>query len=195
MHAYFILREANDPKNCLINQCPDSLRSKKWRIPKGQRMDAHYPPDVTLRMDAEQPGLLVPDLIKNTFRFCLVSSKLKALLEQEAGAEIEFLPTAITNHKGRTVLGDFFIANVIGTQDCVDLERSEFDALEDEPDRFNALFRLHLREDRIPSGLKLFRIQPMPGVLVLRDDLRTRLEEQGLTGAQYIPMGASCTIL
>ncbi len=194
MASYVIFHEASDSKNCLLGKCPEALDEKRWRIAEGLRMDERYPPDVTLQMDEEHRGLNVPDLVANTLHLCIVSGRLKALLEQESGANIEFLPAAIANHKGRRVPGEYFIANVLDTYDCVDRDKSDFDTFASNPDEFTGLFRLSLREDEIPANAKLFRIKPMGTVLVIREDLRAALEAKGMTGVNYIAMGKRCSI-
>ncbi len=192
--SFFILSTHNDPKHCVVNEVPESLVPKMWRITEGLPMEHRYPPDVVLKMDNGHKGLVIPDLVSNTESIALVSSRLKGLLEQHAEARIEFLPAAIANHKGRVAAKDYFIANVLDHVDCVDKERSEVEELNPDPALLSGLFRLQVHQDRISPEAKLFRLKTMPSAILIRDDLGALLDAEKFTGIRYIAMGEECAI-
>ncbi|QRK12593.1 hypothetical protein JQX13_22725 [Archangium violaceum] len=194
MHNYFILESHPSPENCTINKCPEPLDSKKWRIAEGEPMGGHYSPPVRLDMDKSHGGMHIPDFIDNNLHLPLVSGKLKQLLERESNAEIEFLPFMLYNHKGRVACDDCYIANVLGSQDCVDRTRTEGQEDASEPGQYIGLFRLFLDPARIDPQSRLFRISAKPSVLIIRDDLRALFEQNEVTGARYIAMGEKCML-
>ncbi|MFL5349316.1 MAG: imm11 family protein [Hyalangium sp.] len=194
MHSFSILSTSDDPKYCLVDEVPEPLRSKKWRISEGRPMEHRYPPDVVLKMDRAHKGLVVPDLVANTERIAIVSTRLKGLLEQHSGARIEFLPVSIANHKGRIAAKDYCIANVLDHVDCIDKERSEVEELNPDPTLLSGLFRLQVLQDRIPSEAKMFRLKTMPTAILIREDLRALLDAENLTGIRHIAMGEECAI-
>ncbi|MCP3168887.1 imm11 family protein [Myxococcus qinghaiensis] len=194
MPSFSILATSNDPGHCLIDEVPESLDSKVWRIAAGLPMEHRYPNHVVLPMDKGHKGLVVPDLVSNTERIAIVSTRLKTLLEQHSGARIEFLPVSIANHKGRIAAKDYFIANVLDHVDCIDKERSEVQELDPDPARLSGLFRLQVLEDRIPAEANLFRLKPLPPAILIRETLRARLSAENLSGVRYIEMGEKCAI-
>jgi hypothetical protein len=125
----------------------------------------------------------------------MISGRLKALLEKEAGVEIEFLPFTLYNHKGRIAAEDCFIANVIGTRDCVDMKRTRGEKSIMSPGEFEAIFLLHLDPASVPPEEKLFRLNVRPNIFIIRDDLRATFEQHGITGIRYIAMGERCRVL
>ena len=193
MHTYDILQPADDSRYGGVEDLPEDLQEKGWRITEGRRMAHRYPAGCSFQMGRLFPGIMVPDMINNLFQYWLVSKKLKALLAQEADVEIEFLPFTLLNHKGRIAAEECYIANVIGTEDCVDLERTEARLSHLEPGTFSRLFRLHLEGARVPDK-KLFRLRQMPHVMVVRDDLRAAFEAHDMSGMAFLPVGAPCRV-
>jgi hypothetical protein len=194
LYTYDILTASDKDTYCLLGKEPPELSKKGWRISKGQPMEHRYPEEVLLEMDEEYPGIVAPDLIRNTLHFTLVSKKLKELFEQEAQAQIEFLPFSILNHKGREAEGSFYIANVLDRQACMDLERSEYRESKLRPGTVKRLFQLHLDHARIDAEAKLFRLHLMPAVIIIRSDLRATLEAADIEGLRYLAEGEKCFI-
>lgn len=194
MHDYSILTAAFENSLCYIEDEPDELSREGWRIALGRRMGDKYPVDVALHMSDSHSGIAVPDLISNGLNYCLVSAGLRELLDKEAGAAIEWLSFTLVNHKGRETPGSFYIANVLDAVDCVDERRTEARESHIKPGTFSTIFRLVLDHDRIPENSKLFRLSKKVSVMIIRDDLRRRLEDRGITGVQYINMDEECFV-
>src|SRR3954468_20220860 len=125
MTDYFILTAARDPKNCSISRSPSDLPKRHYAVDGIRLGNTGY--QYVFDMAANNPGIAVPDYVKNAMGYTLVSAKLKGLFES-SGADIEFLPFKLRNHKGRFVPDELFIANVIGAPDCVDVAKTVGDA-------------------------------------------------------------------
>lgn len=190
MHDYFILAASSAPEYCSIGPLPDQLARQKWRIAEGQPMGEHHPARARLDMDTRHAGVVVPDLVANNFHLHIVSSRLKHLLESDS--EGEFLPVSIYNHKGRIAEEDYYIANVFRAVECVDRSRSRCTESATKPGQLSILKNLQLDTQRIPADAQLFRLKEMPALLIIRGDLRARMEEAGVTGARYVGMGEKC---
>jgi hypothetical protein len=189
MHEYFVFKSKRTPENCTINHSPPALDDEQWRVAEGTRMGERYSPSTRLDMDKKHAGMGVPDYINNTLLLPLVSGRFKALLERESGAEIEFLRFTLYNHKGRVASDDCYIANIIGTIDCVDHDKTVARQSHIRPGQFSRIFKLVLDSAKIPSNAKIFRLATKPIILIIRDDLRAVLDQSGITGVQYIPIG------
>ncbi|MFL5356666.1 imm11 family protein [Archangium sp.] len=194
-HAYFILSADYSDQNCRIDELPRPLDKKGWRATEGERMGEHFPAGVRLEMSREHRGLVIPDYIPNTLLMPMVTGKLKTLLEQESGAEIEFLPFALYNHKGRVVAPECFIANVIGSRDWADMKKTRGEKSIISPGTFEALFQLQLDPEKVDPQAKLFRLNIIPRFLIVRDDLRAAFEQNGITGMKYTAMGERCRLV
>ncbi|WIG92971.1 DUF1629 domain-containing protein [Myxococcus sp. SDU36] len=178
---------------CAIFSIPEGM-PKIHKPARGIRMGAEYPDGLRFNMTKQEPGLKIADVIPNAVNYFMVSKRMKELLEQHSGAEIEFLRFVLLNHRGRVASEDCYIANVVGMQDCVDMEKTEGDLDPLKPDRFMYLRRLLLQEDKVPPGAKLFRIPAAPRLMIVRKDLKEQLEKDGVTGITWYPMGSDVDI-
>lgn len=157
-------------------------------------MEDSYPDGYKFSMSKDMPGIRVPDIINNALGYLMISAKLKELLEKLGTAEIEYLRFTLLNHKRRVASNQCFIANLVGTVDCVDRERTVGDLSALNPGQFSRIKNLFLQKDKIDPALNLFRIAALPKVIVIREDLKKELEGQGITGARYVELGAKLVI-
>lgn len=195
MHSYYVLSAANDETRCVLDKESSILDEMGWMLVEGTRAARRYSPDASLGMTGHYPGIKLSDNLENTFGYWVISGALKTVLEREAHTEIEFLPVAIINHKGRRADGEFFIANPFAIEDCVDRSGSDVDESAMSPGFFGGIYRLALDTTRIPPEARLFRLKQMPKIIIIRDDLRAALDAEGLTGLRYIAMGEDCMLV
>src|SRR5688572_20322221 len=123
MTNFSLLCPPDDPRWCQILKMPGGV--KDMLLPsRGKSMDGRYEPREFRMADAAK-GLAVPDAITNAFNFLMASEALKTVLERHvAGAQVEYLPFRLLDHKGRVAVERGYIVNVLGTVDCLDKERS-----------------------------------------------------------------------
>lgn len=185
---YFMLRWEVLDGYCAIFKIPNGMR-EIHKPAVGVRMGSAFPEGQRFQMAKEEKGLKIGDVIPNAIGYFMVSARMKALLEQHAGVEIEFLRFTLLDHRGRVASEDCYIANVIGTRDCVDLEKSDGDPNQLIPGRFTSVRRLVLAEDKVDPQARLFRTSTVPKVLIVRRDLKELFEKEGVTGATFYPLG------
>ncbi|RJS22585.1 hypothetical protein DRW03_14875 [Corallococcus sp. H22C18031201] len=185
---YFILDWLVLDGYCAIFNIPEGM-SKIHKPARGIRMGTEYPDGLRFSMTKQEPGLKIADVIPNALNYFMVTKRMKELLEQHSGAEIEFLRFTLLNHRGRVASEDCYIANVIGTQECVDMQRTEGDLDPLKPERFMYLRRLALSEDKIETSAGVFRSAAVPRLMIVRRALKEQLEKEGITGATWYPVG------
>lgn len=187
--SYSILRDELDDRYCgiwdYLDEFPD-IENPAEGIP----MRDTFPAGVRFQMARETPGLLIADVINNALGYLMVSAKGKAFLEAHAKAPIEWLRFTLLNHKARVASDDCWIANVLGTVDCVDLHRTKGEMSAVDPDEFMNITWLVLDPQRIPPDRNLFRIASLPSVMIVRDDLRKAMEAAPLTGVTFLELDA-----
>jgi hypothetical protein len=189
MPAYYILQVESDDLHCAIwdylDEFPD-IENPAEGIPAV----GAFPDEVRFQMSHQVPGLMIADLISNALGYLMVSSRGRSFLEANARAKIEYLRFTLLNHKARVASTDCYIANVLGTVDCVDRQRTKGDLSAVEPTEYLSISRLMLDPRRIPPDRDLFRIASQPQTLIVRDDLRATMEAMSLSGATFLDLGS-----
>lgn len=188
MKRYSIFSTEGNPKYCAIYDLPDDLKDPAGPA-EGERVGSDHVDGQEFRMAKEVKGIQVPDVIDNALGYLMVGERMRDLLKAHATAEIEFLRFKLLNHKGRVASDRCYIINVLGTVDCVDLDRTEGTPHAILEGQLGRITRLFLDEKRIPKELNLFRISSRPRVLIIRDDLKKAVEKEGITGVGYLELG------
>lgn len=174
----------SDDDACFFEAAPSGTEMTCFRMAKGIANAAEYPPDAVLQMEAAYPGRIVPDVVGNTRGLLMVSDRVKVAIEELQGAETEYLPLRILNHKGRpaAALADaahHWIVNPLGTFDCADHEASEIDWFEGDVVDVDELV---LDPSKVEAAPALFRPAVEPRSYIVRGELRDRLVSMGLRG-------------
>jgi hypothetical protein len=196
MKNYFIFHpDFSKEEYCHVWDYPKGFPSLH-KPGEGERMGAEFPLGQKFDMASEVPGIQIADVIPNTLGYFMVSAKLKELLAKHATADIEFLRFTLINHKGRVASEDCYIVNVIGVTDWMDYDRSLGTKIESAAfgRRIEYLRRLYLQDDKINPDINIFRISAMPKLMIVREDLKARIEEGGMTGGRFYGMGTKVSI-
>ncbi|KFE70576.1 Imm43 family immunity protein [Hyalangium minutum] len=180
--AYWILKVPN--QGAVLGGFPRS-KIKAWRYGKGERLAKEFPKNAAVQFaDKFKSRRELFDFVFNFDDALYVSSKVRAILEQLETPELEFLPVSIKDHKGAVAAKDYFILNPVGTQDIIDMKKSDvvMDSLiEGEISRIK---KLVLQPKAVDKGAHLFRATNMPDLIVIDDKVRTAFEKQGVTNYQ-----------
>ena len=188
MSKYYILYENKDPLYCVITDRLDSF-GKIWYPSEGLRMGEFTPKNLKFHMNKDFNGTVPSDFIRNNMSYQLIVAKVKTILDQHTCVEIEYIPFDLINHNGRSVEEECYIMNLIGTVDCVDREKTEGDESPMEEGEYQFIDRLFLHEEKIGAEHNIFRIDAMPHLLIMREDLKETFEKHSVTGVQYIEVG------
>lgn len=178
---YFILKAEVTSHYCIIKNHPEGVK-RSPRLTAGVPLKGSYPDNAIFYMDEDHTGMKLADFIANHLRYLIVSDKVKAILEKEAITNIEYLPVSIYDQKKRCASSDYYIANILGSIDCLDHEKSEYDRSLIVPEKIQAFYKVALLEEKIPEDEKLFRLKDQPSIIIIRKDLLALLKGNDLTG-------------
>jgi hypothetical protein len=148
----------------------------------GVRVADEYPDGIgetTLKLGDDYPGLDLPSFIGNTHRLLIVDKASAALIKSHDVGEIEEIPFALLNHKGRVHSRDYVFLNPIGTLDCLDLKKSEIEYHDD--GEIRSVTKLVLDPAKLVGVRELFRPAQDPDRYIFSEKLVTALQEHQRT--------------
>lgn len=192
-HSHSILHVPFAEKNCAISEPPARL-SKAWRLRSGMPVASDWPKSAKLSMDTGLGGNAVKDAVYNQLGVLTVAEKVKEAMQGALVGKAEFLPFTLVTGKGKPLAGTYWVVNVLEIHDCVDRDKTEGSASGARPGGYAEIRKLVLDDDKIPKDVNVFRIDPRPEILVVRDDLRSALESGGFSGIRFLELGAKLDI-
>ncbi|MCI0640690.1 MAG: double-CXXCG motif protein [Gemmataceae bacterium] len=178
---YFSLSTIGDGSRagwCFFDRQPEDMGPIDYRMSRGVRIADEYPPDASLYMRDEYPGMKLSSLIGNTKSFLITSMPMKEVIDNLCKSEIEYLPLAIYNHKRRLASRDYFIINPIGGVDCLNLKASEIEYFEGD---IVGIDKYVLDTDKLEKCPDLFRIPQHLEMYVISERLAEAFQKNGFT--------------
>jgi hypothetical protein len=146
------------------------------RIGLGKPMGDDFPRNAQIHLSEDEPGLKLAPFLGNDRHFLIVSSKVRAVIEDICTNDIEFLPVTLHNHRGSVHSDDYCIVNPLGSIDVLDRERS---ILEMEGDEITDVDKMVLDPERLEGAPHLFRVNGDPHSILMSEVLVRAFNEQG----------------
>jgi hypothetical protein len=142
-----------------------------------------YPAGATMAFSQNFPDdRKLADFQPNTLAGVIVSAKARGVIEGLKVDNAEFLPVAIKDHKDRVVDDNYAVLNLLGAEDAIDMQRSQYSLGAIRKDQIMDLHKLVLQPDKIRPEAKIFRCSQQRRLILIRDDVRETFEQHGLTG-------------
>ncbi len=153
-----IFGDASDRTLAFFRDSPKGLELRDFHLLWGIALGEHYPLNARLLMDPRTRGHKLSSFLGNTLGTLIMHTPMKDVVQQTCSNEIEYLPVAIVNHKGRVQSEDYWFVNPLGTVDCVDRAASEIDFDADDPTQILGVTRLALSAAKLVDAPHLFRV-------------------------------------
>jgi hypothetical protein len=166
----------------LRNGMPPLLEDVSVALQSGDPVGASFPTDVVFDLSPDH-GMQLTDSLGNTLLLHVVSERLKAAIEKTK-VPVEFHRVQVRNQKKRIAREPYYIMNVLGTIDCMDRQKSDFDESSLVPGEASVIRRLELDLSKIPDQTPIFRLSADQNVVLVRLDLAReifrKIECQGM---------------
>ena len=185
---YYILDGEVDNKVCVITEDAEGVEPSNL-LTSGRSLKGIYPNNAALYMNEDHPGMRLVDFVANHLTYLIVSDDVKQVLEQEGVQNIEYLPVSIYDQKKRLASSEYFILNVLGTVDCLDYEKSEYERSLVNPARIQHFDKVEIHEDKVPEDIKIFRLKDRPAMIFIRSDLLKAFKKNKLSGFETFRLG------
>lgn len=150
-----------------------------------------FPADAQVRMDPDFPDeIALADSLGSNGKLLIVNGRVRELFESQGVKDVEWLPVAVINHKGKVVKEKYYVINLLRAVDCIDLEQGTIEWNDINPDMIATVKGLVIDETRIPSGLKFFRPARMQYAMMIHRSLAEAIEAEALTGFLFTEVSA-----
>jgi len=160
---------------CVLANAPKGTVAINHRMARGFPMGADYPADAQWAMCDRYKGIKLSTLITCVDRILVL---LKPAMEifRDIGVPMECLPFTLLNHKGRVASKDYFIVNPLGTLDCLDIQKSDIEWLDDQVGgEVIHVYEHVLGPKKIANAPPVFRTKEDPYCIVLNETVAERL--------------------
>ncbi|TEW52545.1 imm11 family protein [Psychromonas algicola] len=149
------------------------------RHPNGKASAMYYDPSYP-----ERTKLF--DFIDNLDGVLIANQKVVNLLKDFGVDNVEYLPVWLMDHQDSLVSKDYFILNVLGGVEIIDMEASTYRMgvlIEDQVDRIKNLV---VSYENIPKNAHLFRASKKTNAFFISDDLKQAFEQNKVKGYRAI---------
>ena len=160
---------------CVLSGAPKGTVTLNHRMSRGYPMGADYPSDAQWAMCERYKGIKLSTLITCVSGILVLAKQAMEVL-QDTGVTMECLPFTLLNHKGRVASRDYFIVNLLGTLDCLDIEKSDIEWLDDQVGGEVIHVYDHVLDPRKIAGAPpVFRTKEDPYCIVLNETVAEKL--------------------
>jgi hypothetical protein len=158
------------------------------RLMMGDPVGVDYPADPRIYLQLQSPGLKLPSLLGNTAGYLILADGMKRIMEQFNLGAIELLPFSLYNHKKRLASKDYWIANPLGTFDCVDRRASKIKYLDGDPTQIVSVEELVLDPRKVAGAPDLFRVPEARSRYLVSERIPAAWHGNGFTNLYLIEL-------
>lgn len=168
---------------------PDDFDDISWRLNGNDASVKNFFPEEVVFDLVEHHGKKLLDYIPNYHNMLVVSSELKNILLDQAGSSFEFYKVKIRNHKGRIEKREYYVAHLLDSIACMDKKKSDVRTSKIDPTQLSRIKKLTLDKKRIPDDKKIFRLEEMKSLVIVRKDLAFEIfREKNCRGMLFLKM-------
>lgn len=183
---YFVLTVASQD-GAIIDSYPRGSPAE-WKFDEGIHLAREFPERAEVTFSRNFPDFRkLYDFQPNILGALIISAKARQLVDSLGVPHVEFLPVSIKDHRGNVVAGDYAILNLLGGEDAIEMERSDYKMNHINKEQIGRIKKLALKPEAISAEAKMFRCSRMRRLYLIREDVLAAFNEAGLTGFRTYP--------
>jgi len=162
---------------------------KAFRYDKGESLLGEFPEEGMAGMyfDPDYPDdTELFDFVDNINGLIIANKRVRDVLMSLELTNIEFLPICLYDHQDKVASKEYTIVNVLGSVDCIDMDKSEIDMDSIIETQIYSIDNLVFDYDKIPEDARMFRATTKLDEIFVRDDVKNAMESAGLEGCVFI---------
>jgi hypothetical protein len=142
------------------------------------------PARITFRMPGTEKGDL-GDYVLSGLPGLLISAKFRRALDSAGVDNIQYIPAEIHDEVEKKTYSDYFVANVIGLVDCMDMANSKLTMRAATPDQIRDIDELHIDEARARDHA-IFRLDRYSPLVLVNERVKKALTKAKLSGVELV---------
>lgn len=164
--AFYIMRQDTSIEgSCALDGVPDDLNAEEWI--QGKKMPDPAP-GRKLPLDLSlESGDYRGDIIDGFLT--LYHDNLKNALQQQGVDNVDYYPVTLRDQNTGEVEGGYWLVNIIGLLDCVDMNKSKVKWW---PSGRGFNFLSMVIDEAKTKGAKLFRLKDDPTKVIINEELK-----------------------
>jgi hypothetical protein len=169
--SFYIMRQNTSIQGSrALDGLPDHMDSLDWT--QGKHMDDPVPGGA-LALDLSLESGNYRSAIIEGF-LTLYHKRFRQALEERGVDNIEYYPVQLRDQNTGKVDEDYFVANILGLIDCVDMGKSKV-KMWNSGSGFD--FQSMVIDEARTHGLKLFRLKDDPTKVIISEEMKENLEQ------------------
>jgi len=153
---------------------PDDLEFDNGvKVPKPPKL-------ITFEMTAEEKGDL-GDVVPTGLPGLVISEKFRKTLDGAGVDNIQYVPAEIVDTVAKKTYAGYFVANIIGVVDCIDMARSQLTMRAALPDKIRDINELHIDEKRAAEQ-PVFRLARKSSIILVNEGVKKAIDKAKLKG-------------
>lgn len=189
--TYYIIKAVGGENGVVIAGIKSATEMKSYLFNEGVMLrDKIKPGELPLdfRYSSQFPNAqTLYDFVDNIDSILIVSPKVKEVLDGLGVENVEYIPVALRNQNGQLVRQDYFVANVLGGEEIVDLEKSEVEWGAIDDSQLSSIDKLVVNYAGVSPNSKLFRMSKRLLEFVATQEVIDAFEQAGVTGYGKFP--------
>lgn len=187
MSDYWVLTNKEDALGAVIDSIPQSGIAN-WKFRKGIPLAQSFESDVKISFSQNYPDAAkLYDFISNIMDLLIVSDKVKFIFEEESVNNIEYLPVSVHDHQKNLLSDNYWIVNLLGGQDIIDMKQSEVVMEVLEENQIDRIKKLIINPEKVEKNAYLFRATTKMDQYFVHDKIKCALEKNSITGYNIFP--------
>ncbi|TFZ08369.1 imm11 family protein [Ramlibacter humi] len=178
---YFVLTTSAQAGG-VINDYPQGSPAI-WKFGEGLRMAHEFPLHAEVCFSPLFPTFdKLYDFQSTTLSTPVVSGRVRRVIDSLSIHNAELLPVVLKNHRGEDVPGEYALLNLIGAENAIDMQGSDYKMNHIDKEQIGRIKKLRLQKDAISADAKMFRCHRMRRLTLIREDVAAAFHDAGLTG-------------
>lgn len=181
MNYYILYR--NYKKGEILCESTDMYGIDQYDVSMGIKVD-NWNSEFTFYYNTKE-GNQFTDFIANDLGWFIVSTKVRNTIIEYGIRNIQFLPLNIKNINENNIISGYFVANLCGVVDALDLANSKY--IEHNIEGFPKMISVthYALKLELVSELNIFRLKDNEDLIFVSEEFKKTIIKNGITGCWF----------